>query len=230
MFNSIGNSSSGIGSPISPNQIGGEDFIRHCGADKLIYRFKEGSGTTVRDDSHNSNNGTFGATTAAPTWKRNSLYFDGGDYVDLTGITHGISTGGFTFCFSLNTFTDGDLIIDQENARFYIYNFQDEITSPNSTFIVSDTGISSIMPIIFQITRDSSGNIECYVNGKIQKKGVSNTSDFTYDGISTLNLGCNIEYGGCIIGTMYSFRILNKGLSGIECFQEYLCNKWLGNN
>ena len=78
MFNQIGNVN-GIGAPLPPNQMGGENFIRHIGDDKLIFDFKSGNGTIVKDRSRESNNGTFGAGAAAPTWKRNGLYFDGAD-------------------------------------------------------------------------------------------------------------------------------------------------------
>lgn len=57
-MNSIGGQC-GIGIPLPNNQIGGENFIRHIGNDKLIFDFKEGSGTTVRDKSHCGNDGVF---------------------------------------------------------------------------------------------------------------------------------------------------------------------------
>ena len=122
MFGQIGGLNA-IGAPLLDNQIGGESFIRHIGNDKLLFDFHEGSGTTVHDKSHNNNNGTLGAGDAAPTWKRNSLYFDGGDYVDLTGISHGISTGEFTLCFSMNRLNIPSTyakIFDQETIRFIV--------------------------------------------------------------------------------------------------------------
>jgi len=233
MFNSIGGNS-GIGSPISPNQIGGEGFIRHIGADKLIFRFKEGSGTTVRDDSHNSNNGTFGAGAAAPTWRRNSLYFDGGDYVVLIGINHGISTGGFTFCSHLDVLTGGSdysYIYDQQTNRMLIGRHADIITFyAGVAKELSSTGISVIKPIVLQITRNNSGNLEAYINGAAQGKGQSDTTDVTYDGTSIVASGSDFNYLSKITSTMYSFRILNKGLSGIETQQIYLSQKFKGNN
>ena len=231
LFNTIGNNS-GIGCPISPNQIGGENFIRHI-ADKLHYQFKEGSGTTCRDLSCEGNDGTFGAGAAAPTWKRNSLYFDGGDYVDLTGIAHGISTGEFTFCFHLNNFPEVDYVFDQLTARIAIFNRSTEnyITFYHDGYNqVSDTEIDAILPISFQITRDVSTNLECYVNGRMQGKAQTESGDLTYDGTSVVMLGSNNAGSVFLTSTMYSFRILNKGLSGIECFQEYLSQKFKGNN
>ena len=226
MFNPIGNQH-GIGAPLGNNQIGGEPFIRHI-SDKLHFRFTEGSGTTCRDLSRENNDGTFGATTAAPTWKRNSLYFDGGDYVDLTGISHGISTGEFTFCFNLSNYNVSTTLFSQETVQFYFYNHASDYITMIS-FRISDA-VSTIKPIVIQITRDSSGNFECYINGKPQKKGYSAQTDFTYDGSSVIYLGSYLDGSLSITGTMDSFRILNKGLSGIECFQEYLSNRFRGNN
>ena len=218
----------GIGAPIS-ERIGGESFIRHCGADKLIYDFKAGSGTVVYDKSHNNNNGVFGAGAAAPTWRRNSLYFDGGDYVTLTGINHGISTGEFTISSFLNNFNNNSMYFDQGTVRMYAYCIDNKI-SFSGTYI-TDTGIPTIKPISIQITRDNSTNLECYINGKAQNKGQSLATDFTYNGTSNVKSGSNyVPSASYLIATMYSLRILNKGLSGIECFQEYLANKFRGNN
>ena len=222
----------GIGGALR-HALQGESFIRHIGNDKLILDFHEGSGTTIRDKSHCGNDGTFGAGAAAPTWRRNSLYFDGGDYVILTGITHGISTGEFTFCFSVDGFgTDGDRVLyDQETIRLIVYRHSDKITLLfTGTFIyLTDVGIGS-KPTILQITRDTSGNIEAYVNGIAQGAGESNATDESYDGVSKVKMGSNYSNtGSWFIGTMYSFRILNKGLSGIESQQEYLANKFSNN-
>jgi len=231
MFNQIGGLNS-VGGPLSDNQIGGEDFIRHIGNDKLIFDFHEGSGTKVYDKSHNNNNGTFGATTAAPTWRKNSLYFDGGDKVVLTGISHGITTGGFTFCVDLDGITDDDTLYDQTTNRLIFRNKDTGNIGIYNTgwLLISDTGISAISPLRIQVTRDNAGNLECYINGRIQSKGQSLSADLTYDGASIVNMGTNIVDSSMLTATMYSFRILNKGLSGIECQQIYLSNKWRGNN
>ena len=222
----------GIGSALSPNQIGGESFIRHIGNDKLIYDFKSGSGTVVHDKSHCGNNGTFGAGAAALTWRRNSLYFDGGDYVTLTGINHGISTGGLTFCCSLSNFSDSNYLFDQQTVRFIVNSSDDKIRSYQDSlgYLLTDSGISSITPISSQVTRDNSGNLECYVNGKSSAKGLSASTDVTYNGTSEIRLGSSYTGSNRFTGTMYSFRILNKGLSGIEAQQIYLSNKFRGNN
>ena len=232
--NSVGNIN-GIGAPLANNRIGGESFIRHIGNDKLIFDFKSGGGATVKDRSREGNDGTLGSGAAAPTWKRNSLYFDGGDYVDLTGISYGIGTGEFTLCFNLDEFYGSENYVDifsQMTERISITLFNNKIYFYHDSVVyITDTGISTISPINFQITRDNSGNLEAYINGKAIGKGGSETADLTYDGSSNLILGAfNDKISRFIIGTMYSFRILNKCLSGIEAQNEYLVNKFAGNN
>jgi len=230
-MNSIGNGR-GIGGALR-HALQGESFIRHIGNDKLIFDFHEGSGTTVYDKSHCGNNGTLGTGNALPTWRRNSLYFDGGDLVTLTGINHGITTGGFTFCFNLDSFVEETFIYDQATTRFIILCRTDKINIFSASYkIISVAGVTSTKPIIFQVTKDISNNLECHINGKSSGIGLSSATDLTYGGISVARLGANSDVtpGKFITGTMYSFRILNKGLSGIECQQEYLSNKFRGNN
>lgn len=226
MFGSIGNGR-GIGGPLR-HAVPGENFIRHVGSDKLIFDFHEGSGTTVYDKSHCGNDGTFGAGATAPTWKRNSLYFDGGGYVVLTGYNHGITIGEFSICF----FSDNlptCVFFDQQTVRAYIRQFDSEVLHLLAK-TVADNISTATKPFICQMTRDDSGNLECYINNKAGGKGQSNTLDITYDGTSIIALGSNYSYSALFVGTMYSFRILNKCLSGIEAQNEYLVNKFAGNN
>ena len=226
MFGSIGGAQ-GVGGPLH-NSIGGEDFIRHIGNDKLIYDFKEGSGTTVHDKSHCGNDGTFGAGAAVPTWKRNSLYFDGGDYVDLTGITHGISTGAFSFVINVSDWNADAMILYQSSQNIPIQNTSDKIRFFISGHrYVSLAGLSTTSPVFAIITRDGSGNLECYLNNKIQKQAQTDAGTIAYAGSAAVSMGSNTAHDDFfLLGTMYSFRILNKGLSGIECQQEYLVNKF----
>lgn len=207
--------------------IPGESFIRHIGNDKLIFDFKSGNGTTVKDRSRENNDGTFGTGAAAPTWKRNSLYFDGANYVLLTGMAHGITTGELTFCVALSNFTAEKFLFAQKTTYIEFYNSSNVIILLGK--FISDTNTSS--PYYLQVTRDNSGNLESYINGVTGNKGQSHALDLTYDGTSVISLGCYhnlISY--FITTTMYSFRILNKCLSGIEAQNEYLVNKFAANN
>ena len=208
MFGQIGGQQ-GTGGVI-PNSTGGENFIRHIGNDKLIFDFHEGSGTTVRDKSHNNNDGVFGAGAAAPTWKRNSLYFDGGGYVDLTGINHGISTGEFTFCFDVDKYTEGRTILDFRLERTIVRALVDVLQIYISGYkSISDTGFTSISPNSFQITRDGSGNLEAHINGVSQDKGQSNSGIISYDGISQVRLGRDSYDKVPMTTILYSLRFLN---------------------
>ncbi len=167
-----------------------------------------------------------------PTWKRNSLYFDGGDIVVLTGIVHGITTGGFTICFNSDGILNAKYLFSQKTVRLSILTNGEKLSFFNAShkYITDDT-FTSISRLIVQVTRDESGNLEGYVNGKAHNQGTSDSVDLTYDGTSIVNLGSYESlldtYG--VTTTMYSFRILNKGLSGIECQQEYLAEKFSNN-
>lgn len=68
------------------------------------WKFDEGYGTTAKDSSQNANNGTFGASTAAPVWQSEDqcisgkcLYFDGSnDVVSVANSTSLQVTGDQT--------------------------------------------------------------------------------------------------------------------------------------
>jgi len=51
-----------------------------------VYLCNQGTGTTLTDFSGNGLDGTFGATTKAPTWATEGVLFDGGDYVTLPNL------------------------------------------------------------------------------------------------------------------------------------------------
>jgi len=232
---------SGIGAPIS-EQIGGESFIRHVGADKAIYRFTDGSGNTVRDDSHNNNNGTLGASTATPTWRRNSLYFDGGDYVDcgnnanlFTGTGDvSVSIGYKTTEMASGTFIiflgDGDV-----GHSVYLY-----VESPTVLVFgiwgynsASDTSPSMLWEplndgIYHNIIGTKKGDIlSLYCDGKLQDTHTFADLNIT---AGRLILGGDLNGTATSKGTFNNARIFNKGLFQLECQQIYLTNKWRGNN
>jgi len=239
MFNQIGGLNS-VGGPLSDNQIGGESFIRHCGNDKLIYDFKSGSGTTVYDKSHCGNNGTFGVGTAAPTWRRNSLYFDGGDYVNCGKQASINDMTEITYVLQINPVVDSaTIILIDKDAKKYIYLHTDNklrgvIFGAVNANGYTETIISNVKKNII-ITFSSIGDrkIYFYVDGTKVPNSTSNiaaTLPLTSDANGDLYLASRAGTQYFYTGTMYSFRIFNKGLSGIECQQEYLANKFRGNN
>ena len=140
-MNSIGGNQ-GVGGPIPRNAIGGENFIRHIGNDKLIYDFKSGNGTTVKDRSREGNDGTFGAGAAAPTWKRNALYFDGGDDV----IFPGIHTTGIDFTFIIVATPDTVFVNNRGwfGAVTWGASFEMQGTLPNDYVVLASTAVKTI--------------------------------------------------------------------------------------
>ena len=75
---SIG-STSGVGAPLPPSRVGGDEFIRYPN-DRLIMDFREGGGITILDRSGWGNNGLL---SGSPAWERNRINFDGvDDHID----------------------------------------------------------------------------------------------------------------------------------------------------
>lgn len=114
-----------IGGPLSPNTIGGDNYIRYIG-DRLVMDFHEGAGTTVRDLSGNGNGGTFGSGAAAPTWERNRLSFDGAnDYISFGNNTfNSLATDSYTINLSVEPIVlpsagDFDRALDFEGRIAY---------------------------------------------------------------------------------------------------------------
>ena len=234
MFGSIGGAQ-GIGGPLH-NSIGGESFIRHIGNDKLIYDFKEGSGTTVRDKSHNNNNGTFGAGAAAPTWKRNSLYFDGGDtFRCLTlldvfpeEITLSIfykvvaKSGSNAQLFTKTNISGQDRFfwsIKDDNTM--VFDFEEHDNGYSSRSIFSDWTIDSWENRY--ITWDNTNGLLSYKNGAIDGASSGDTV-LLADGTSS------DLYIYFLVGLIKEVRIWFKTLSQIEIQQNFLASKFRGNN
>lgn len=70
----------GIGAPLPPNRVGGDNFIRYIG-DRLILDFHEGAGTIVRDLSGWGNNLTLAGNE---NWELRKFSFDGATYFSIT--------------------------------------------------------------------------------------------------------------------------------------------------
>lgn len=243
MFNQIGGLNS-VGGPLSDNQIGGESFIRHIGNDKLILDFHEGSGTVVHDKSHCGNNGTFKGVNE-PAWLRNEVLFDGSnDYINCgndssLNILKAITIEVWVKPMVLNAFqviiskqrdTSNSAISYgirlQENNKFVGYNYTtSQIGTGDSTTVATTDKWYHIV-----ITNDGT-DFKIYVNGVYENGGTggvmeSNTTYSVYiGGWWTITTG--IQYFNGFIGNI---RIYLKALSQIEIQQEYLANKFRGNN
>ena len=243
MFNSIGGQC-GIGAPIS-EQIGGESFIRHIGSDKLIFDFKEGSGTTVYDKSHNGNNGTLADKDSGsdyPTWLRNSLSFDGANnYVDC-GNDSSLDLNILSVEIILYPTYNGThtIIGSHTDANNYV-----RYTNDDGEFTVygRDGGNLFRAKMISQYTVNNwysltytIGNLEVpkiYTNGILQ----ITDNDSNDAGIDEHILFGNLFIGLWHVadprpfkGTIKKIHLCSKVLSQIEIQQNYLVQKFRGNN
>ena len=235
MFNQIGGLNS-VGGTLSDNQIGGEPFIRHI-SDKLHFRFTEGSGTTCRDLSRNNNNGTFGATTAAPTWRRGNVEFDGiNDYIVIaTSADFAFGTGAFTLEFCI--------YIPQVPAAHDV--LKASTTASALACLILSTGGFGIgrAKVAVDTSVSSTPPTNKWFHLMVTRSGT--TGEFFVDGnsVGTGTSDENFVQGNVIIGTDWNYADLpftgfiseyriykDKALSPIEVQQNYLANKFRGNN
>lgn len=233
---SIGNGR-GIGGCLR-HALQGENFIRHV-EDKLIFTFDEGSGNTVHDKSHCGNDGTFGAGVAAPTWKRNSLYFDGGDNINCGSdttldITDTITVEAFV---KFDSLTNHDMIISKTslaalNVGWGINYFNSAIrffinTWDNNFGALSFTDTKNWNFIVGTYDKNAGSNeINININN------VLGTPDTLSDDITGELTDVVIGEGfgsNFIDGYIKNIRICNRILSQIEIQQEYLASKFSNN-
>ncbi len=176
-----------------------------------------------------------------PTWKRNSLYFDGGDYIvlaqDFLAKADFVNGGSFVVVHKTPTLSGTQLLIDIEGAWFLGF------LSDGKIFFNIDG--SSSAPSSISSSRYDDNVYHCTIGtwDKETSATVKNIIDCVVDGVSTQPLydidgsnresaiGSNYTYTAkWVVGVIKMVRILNKCLSGIECQQIYLANKWIGNN
>ena len=231
-MNSIGGNQ-GVGGPIPRNAIGGENFIRHIGNDKLIYDFKSGNGTTVKDRSREGNDGTFGAGDAAPTWKRNGLYFDGGDDV----IFPGIHTTGIDFTFIIVATPDtvsvnnrGWLGAGSWGAGFFMSGNipnEDRVVLTSTAVKTINSGLHINLAENFIAVSMNTPSLQTFfVNGIVKQR----TETPNFNNKKTTRLGSGRIGELYWVGTIRKAKIIHKALSQIEIQQHYLANKFAGNN
>lgn len=236
MFNSIG-SQHGIGAPLGIDGIGGENFIRHIGNDKLIYDFKEGSGTTVRDKSHCGNDGTL-TNTGDLTWLRNEIVFGGTNgHINCGHDSSFDITDNITVEVHVKSITNNKcgLISKREEGvddvwSIYVDN-EDKIL--NSIWTISgrqDFDITSstikngdIITFTYNLALGKS-----YINHILEKSTAITGAILT--GASDVIVGLALNTTLCFAGVMCMVRVISKTLSQIEIQQNYLANKFGGNN
>ena len=240
MFGQIGGQC-GIGGVISPNQIGGESFIRHIGNDKLIYDFRSGNGTVVKDRSREGNDGTLGAGAAAPTWVRNGLYFDGGDYVDCGDNVSLDITGKITMeiVFSVTSISAHTHLMGRNlggsvaNYYLYIHGTSKRIyTVVNISDVgkASFSGASSTDIWYHYFGVYDGANLFHYIDAILGSSISATTGAIDNDDVN-FSIGA-MEDGidRHLTGYIKSVRVYDKVLSQIEIQQNYLANKFRGNN
>ncbi|MDD3002945.1 MAG: DUF2341 domain-containing protein [Candidatus Shapirobacteria bacterium] len=231
-YNSRGSSkgtSANLGGAASDNNL----------SDGLVgyWKMDEGIGTTTADSSGNSNTGTFGTGTSAPTWSNGKygigLSFDGSNtnYVQkntpsnfpTTAISSSFwiktadsSNGVISYASSVS---DNDfLLFDTSNL-----NFQIRGSSVSSGVSVND----NLWHHIVTTWQSSNGEVKIYKDGNLSYTG-------------TVSSGQSITSGGCLIfgqeqdaicgsfetvqafnGNLDEIRIYNRALSPSEVFQLY---------
>ena len=195
-----------------------------------------GSGTTWTDLSGNGNNGTFGASTAAPTYNNangGSIVFDGSnDLVTLTGTeSFNFGSGDFTIeCWVyFNVVNVNQLFISKyltwgSNVDFFIRlagsNSKISFSSgPNVIDILSTNSVTAGGWNHICVSRNSN-TTTLYING---------ISNGTHTGLSSipnnkneLRLGISHDNDEPLNGRISNFRIYKgKGLSAAEVAQNY---------
>lgn len=228
-MNSIG-STSGIGASLSPNQVGGDNFIRYIG-DRLILDFHEGAGTTVQDLSGNGNDGTFGAGAAAPTWERNRLRFGGSGSIDWIAISDDLTLGLSVMTLEAHIKED----VHVSDAEFIFKG------STNYYLL----GVSANKGILFVLSRDSvddsieggadlsitspshctgiwdGSTMRIYLNGSVQPETQSSSGSVDTSG-EDVYLGGGVGFDG----TISFVRITATTFSAPQVLQEYLWNRF----
>ena len=181
-----------------------------------------GSGTTWTDLSGNGNNGTFGASTAAPTYNNangGSLVFDGtNDYVSLG--TPSIGTGKITVSAWIKITTGGiyQHIVDNQSPEWHLAILTDNrpyffngVVNHNSTPQLS-TGVWYMITGVQGITND------LYINGVLAQSIESNVNITT----NTLQIGRFFDGPSRYFnGNIAQVSIYNRALSAAEISQNY---------
>lgn len=236
MRNSIGNGR-GIGGCLR-HALQGEDFIRHCGNDKLIFDFKSGSGTVVKDRSREGNDGTFGAGAAAPTWKRNSLYFDGGDYVtggDL-GMPHLSGKMTLMVLFNAGPDSSGDCVFRYGVGKNVLLEIM--VSSATSCWVAVRNFAETRFLIVWagnignkyisltQITDIDNSEVTGYKDAVYKEKKAFTG---TYNNPTGYSLGAYANTYWNFYGFIKKIVLCDGILSQIEIQQEYLANKFSNN-
>lgn len=186
-----------------------------------------GSGTTWRDISGNSNNGTL---TNGPTFNSDnygSIAFDGVD--DYVLLPNGLLSG--TGDFTVNQFikpngsvvgtTFGNFSTGNLQVLFgtnYIGMWLDN----NSTYLINPLSQYTTNPVMITASRNGTTTY-FHINGVLQKTGSSSSTIGTPS--SQFRLGTNTATSETYNGGIYTTQIYNRALSPSEILQNYNATK-----
>jgi hypothetical protein len=196
-----------------------------------------GSGSTWYDLSGTGNNGTFGASTAAPTFNGDNggaLSFDGNDYVSCGNPSSlNFGTGNFTLSFvayRTGTGFQGGSYVGKGNGTSIGFDFRD-----SNFFLYGTTGL--IAQRVFSTTLNvwehhaivydssSSPYVKFYRNGSFLSSSTTNNSA-NVSSINTANsfrIGLSTAGGASryFIGRMPLVSVYNRALTPQEIQQNY---------
>lgn len=240
-MNGIG-SASGIGAPLPPNRVGGDNFIRYI-SDRLILDFHEGAGTTVRDLSGNGNNGTFKAS-GEPAWEKGRVNFDGtDDYIDcgnnasldvyeIITITANIYPESRDQYRSVITKSsggsaDGGWAFRIKSTGVFEAFFPDG-TTPSPIFLTTAT-ISLNEWLAVAATNNGTTlteSIKIYFDSTSQAGVESNYGTKSASNVLNVRIGTTSTGGVAFDGPISFIRMNASVFSALQVLAEYLWNKW----
>lgn len=200
----------------------------------LWLAMREGGGTKLFDASGRGNHGTFGASSAAPTWANGSrgkcVSLDGTD--DVVTVNRPIVTG-FPYTLSIwarTTITDGslrELFVIENTSGFRAYTgFQDRDADMSFRTANGDTGENRLVnhPMVrgswhmYTLVARAASQDD-YIDGKFLG---TTTSTVTYSQPDLLELGHNAALGGgYFAGQIDDVRIYPFALTAAEVLTIY---------
>lgn len=183
------------------------------------WRFKEGAGEKIYDESGHNNHGTL---KNGPTWVTGrfgaALSFDGtDDYVDIGSPTSLTNLLPFTISLWFNSSLLAGyrtLVGESSTQGFYVNgNVLDYFDGGDNNGVTTlSTGTWYHAAVVV-----TSADKRVYLNGNLDKETISGSNSFTVNAIGRNGTGAGEYFNGLIDDV----RIYNRDLSSIEIRQLY---------
>ena len=200
-----------------------------------------GTGSTWGDLSGNENNGTFGASTAAPTFSGDNggvLSFDGNDYVGCGNPSSlNFGTGNFTLLFAAyrtGTGFQGGSYVGKGNGTTLGFDFRDSnFFLYGTNGLIAQRGFFTTLNVWehHTIVYDSSSSpyVKFYRNGSFLSSSTTNNSA-NVSSINTTNsfrIGLSTAGGSnrYFIGRIPLVSVYNRALTNSEIRQNFEATK-----